>query len=58
MRLKKNRFGFRLFHDFVTNDWIRRPDIRIFRDFGANEWIRRPDIRIFPDFAIGTGAWY
>jgi hypothetical protein len=60
IRIKNNRFGYRIFRDFATNDWIRRPDIRIFRDFGANEWIRRPDIRIFPDFATGTGTsyWY
>jgi hypothetical protein len=58
IRIKNNRFGYGIFRDFVTNGWIRRPDIRIFRDFGANEWIHRPDIRIFPDFAKGTGTWY
>jgi hypothetical protein len=47
-----------IFRDFVTNEWIRRPDIRIFRDFGANEWICRPDIRIFRDFATCRGTWY
>jgi hypothetical protein len=58
IRIKNDRFGYRIFRDFVTNDWIRRLDIRIFRDSGANEWIRRSDIRIFPDFATGTGTWY
>jgi hypothetical protein len=58
IRIKNNRFGYRTFRDFATNDRIRRPDIRIFRDFGANEWIRRTDIRIFPDFATGTGTGY
>jgi hypothetical protein len=58
VRIKNNRFGYRIFRDFAANEWIRRPDIRIFRDFAANEWIRRPDIRIFRDFATGTGTWY